>query len=212
MDAFALVAAERRRLAEVLADLSDEEWAQPSLCGSWSTHQVAAHLNVPFVVSTPSFVLGLLRARGNFDRANARAAVDLAAAHDPAWCVDSLRAHAGHRFTPPGFGPEAPLTDVVVHGGDILRPLGRPWHPAPEALAVALRFCTSEKAAKGFGALPVADVHLEATDADVSAGHGGVVATGPALALVGVVLRRSSYLDDLEGPGVELLRGRLAAG
>lgn len=212
MDAFALIAAERQRLAEALDDLAPEEWSVRSLCGSWTTHEVAAHLDVPFVLSAPRFVLGLLRARGDFDRANARFATELAAAHDPAWCVATLREHATSRFTPPGHGPEAPLTDVVVHGGDILRPLDRGWTPAPEALAVALRFVTGPKAVRGFGALPVADVHLEATDADVSAGHGGVIVTGPARSLVGVVLRRPTYLDDLDGPGVELLRERLAAG
>src|SRR5690349_24718913 len=103
MDPYALVAAERLRLADELGMLSAEEWAQPSLCGEWTNAEVLAHLNVPFVLSTPAFLVGLAKARGSFDRANARFATELAERMDPAACVASLRANAEHRFHPPGF-------------------------------------------------------------------------------------------------------------
>ena len=124
---------------------------------------------------------------------------------DPQGCVDLLRANATSRFTPPGIGVEAPLTDVVVHGADVLRPLGRSRTIAPDALRSALTFVTSPKAAKGFGARPIAGLTVEATDVDVRLGSGDAVVSGPALALCGALLGRADYRSELSGDGVALL-------
>jgi len=202
---FALIAAERRRLADELEQLSPADWEQPSLCSGWSTHVVAAHLNLPWSVSSPAFVLGILRARGNIDRAMDHFSRRQAERLDPACCIAGLRAQAEHRFTPPGFGPEAPLTDVVVHGADILRPLGRAVDPDPEALRTVLGFVTSPKGRKGFGAPNLDGVVLQATDVDVTVGAGDEVASGPALALVAAVLGRRAFTDQLAGDGVARL-------
>src|SRR3954468_19555811 len=35
---------QRRRLVELLEDLSDDEWDHPSLCAGWTVRQVAAHV------------------------------------------------------------------------------------------------------------------------------------------------------------------------
>ena len=209
MDPFSLIAAERRRLADELDGLATAAWEQPSLCGRWTNHEVIAHLNVPFEIGTPTFLLALAKARGNFDVANHRLAADLARRLDPAACVAGLRARAKDRFTPPGYGPEAPLTDVIVHGEDILRPLGRSVAVAEPALAAVLHFMTSRKATRGFGVISVDDVHFEPTDVDVSIGHGGQIVTGPALSMVCVLVGRPVFLDDLSGPGADLLRSRL---
>ena len=211
MDPFSLIAMERRRLADALAGLTPQEWNQPSLCGAWSNHEVAAHLNVPFETGAFTFVGALLKARGSFDVANERVAKQLAARMDPAACVEGLRANAKHRFTPPGYGPEAPLTDTVVHGEDILRPLGRSVTVSKEALAAVMHFMTSRKANRGFGVISVDDVHFEPNDVDVSIGHGGQVVNGPALAMVCVLVGRQAFLDDLTGPGADLLRDRLTS-
>ena len=53
-----------RSLADALDGLSDSEWEQPSLCGAWSNHQVAAHLNAPFAVPKLTFVVAIAKARG----------------------------------------------------------------------------------------------------------------------------------------------------
>lgn len=205
MDTFALVEAERRRLADALGTLTAAEWAQPSLCGAWTNHQVAAHLNAPFAVSTPAFIVAMVKARGSFDRANERVAVDLANRLDPAACVAGLRANAASRFTPPGFGPEAPLTDTIVHGGDILRPLGRSVDIDRDALAVALSFVTSGRANRGFGAVDPAVLRVDPDDLDWTAGTGALV-TGPARSLICALVGRAPFVDDLAGPGVDVLR------
>ena len=53
----------------------------------------------------------------------------------------------------------------------------------------------------------VAGVTLKATDTDFSHGSGPVV-EGPALSLLLATTGRKPALDDLTGPGVELLRSR----
>ncbi len=207
MDRFSLIAAERRTLADALDVLAEDDWAQPSLCGYWTTHQVVAHLNVPFEVGAPSFLVAMVKARGSFDRANERVAIDLARRMDPAACVAGLRTNAESHFTPPGFGPEAPLTDTIVHGGDILQPLGRTVVVAPEALEISLRFIATPKARRGFGAVSSDHLEVAPTDLDLVLGAGARL-EGPARSLIAALAGRTPFLDDLTGSGVDLLRTR----
>lgn len=107
MDLVAVLASERRDLADELDQLTPTQWDRPSLCDGWSNHVVAAHLNLPWEVRPPAFVVGLVRARGSIDRAMDRFSRKTAARLDPQGCVDLLRANATSRFTPPGIGVEA---------------------------------------------------------------------------------------------------------
>lgn len=209
MDAFALIAVERRRLADELEQLGPDDWTVPSLCGAWTTHEVLAHLIVPFTVGTPHILVGMVRALGNFDRANERFAKEVAAARPPAECIEVLRANAEHRFTPPMLGPEAPLTDVLTHGGDLLQPLGRSVGVDAEAYAVALRFATGRRI--GFAGVEVGGLRLVADDVDVVVGDGGADVVAPARSLLGAVQGRTAYLDDLGGEGADELRRRALA-
>lgn len=205
MDEFGLIAQERRRLADTLDELDATAWATPSLCAGWSNHVVAAHLNLPWAVSTPKFLLGVVRSRGNIDKTmdgfSRRLAADLA----PEACVVGLRANAEHRFTPPGLGPAAPLTDVVMHGGDILRTVDRTVDVDPEALRIILAFVVSPKARRGFGTPTLDGFTLEATDTGARVGAGPAFVSGPTVSLCGAVLGRATYLADLEGDGVAAL-------
>jgi hypothetical protein len=54
----------------------------------------------------------------------------------------------------------------------------------------------------------IAGVTLEATDANWSHGSGPVV-QGPAMALLMVTAGRRAAVDDLSGPGLDILRGRM---
>ena len=208
MDLFAVLASERRRLADELDHLTAAEWSQPSLCEGWSNHVVAAHLNLPWSVGPPAFALGLVRARGNIDKAMDELSRGIAGRLDPQACVDLLRANTTSRRTPPGLGVGAPLTDVIVHGADVLRPLGRSRAIAPEALRAALRFVTSRVAVIGFGARSTGGLTVEATDVDLRLGSGAAVVAGPALALCGALLGRSDFLPELSGDGVAHLDRR----
>ncbi len=210
LDTYAMLAQERRRLADALQQLSDDEWQQASLCEGWTNHVVGAHLNLPWSVSTPAFMVGVLKARGNVDRAMDRFSRDLADRFPPTEWPAMLRANAEDRFTPPGFGPEAPLTDVVIHGADILRPLGRQVDVSADALRTVLGFLTSTQARRTFGTVGREGLALEATDLDLRIGSGDRVVAAPALALCGALLRRRAYLTDLQGPGKEVLTARIA--
>src|SRR3954451_9624647 len=108
-----MLVAERHRLAHQLDTLTDDQWDTPSLCDGWTARDVVAHLVFPSTTSKLRVIVPFAKSGFNFDkmtmdtvRADRRSGPEL---------TKALRKTAGHRFTPPGFGFEAPLTDVVVH-------------------------------------------------------------------------------------------------
>jgi uncharacterized protein (TIGR03083 family) len=124
-DAWPVVHAERAALVQDLASLDDAQWDVPSLCAGWSVHDVAAHLVDTARTTRTGFVLGLARARFDFDRQNAAGVVRWRG-RTPQETLDRLREVVTRTTTPP-----APLAsrivEEVVHGEDVRRPLG----PAP---------------------------------------------------------------------------------
>ncbi len=143
-----LIAAERRRTADLLAGLTEEQWQAGSLCSEWTVRDVAAHLIGPFCVSVPRFMAGAVKA-GGFHRYSVRASRELAR-RPTAEIVATLRDHADSAFAPLGTGIRAPLTDVAVHTRDIARPLGLDTTATGQAWAEVLGFLTSRRAAFGF--------------------------------------------------------------
>ena len=141
MDTFAEIADERRGLADLLSGLTAEQQATQSLCSEWSVHDVVAHLVVPLEVGIPRFALAMLVSRGNFDRANVRLTRERAR-RPFGELLEVLRSKADTKFTPPGAGPEAPLTDVLVHGLDIRWPLGLPRVIPEQRLRTSLGYVT----------------------------------------------------------------------
>lgn len=55
--------AERERLVELLAGLTPEQWAAPSLCAGWRVRDVVAHITMAYRVGALRFLGGLARAR-----------------------------------------------------------------------------------------------------------------------------------------------------
>ena len=208
MDTFAEIADERRGLADLLAGLTAEQRAAQSLCRDWSVQEVVGHLIVPLEVSTPRFVLAILASRGSFHRANLRLAREQAQ-RPFAELIGVLRRKADTRFTPPGAGPEAPLTDVLVHGLDIRWPLQLVREVPAERVHKSLTFLTF-RAGRGLvpkGALD--GLRFEASDIDWAHGTGPTV-SGPAEALLLALTGRTVALGHLDGYGVATLRGRLS--
>lgn len=117
-------ATERRRLADELDRLTDQQWSTQSQCEHWTVEELAAHLLVPFEVSLPRFGLAMLKHRGNFDRAMIDLTARVKAKVSRADITRVLRANADSQWTPPSAGPEIPLAEIVVHSQDIRRPLG----------------------------------------------------------------------------------------
>lgn len=189
METFAEIADERRRLAGLLSGLTPEQLAARSLCEEWIVHEVAGHLIMPLEVSTSRFMMTMLACRANVDRANVR--LTRQQARRPIEeIIEVLRQKAETRFTPPGAGPEAPLTDLLVHGLDIRWPLAGPRRPE-EGVQKSLTFLTSTPA-RGLvprGALD--GLRFEADDIDWAQGSGPAVSGGA---------RRSSWRSRVAPP------------
>jgi len=124
--------------------------------------------------------------------------------------VGTLRAHAETRWTPPRLGPEAPLTDIVIHTQDICRPLGIPQSLDGERARCILDFLVSRKARVITDPAWIAGLRLAPDDLDWVWGE-GLEVRGTAEAVIMVLGGRTAVLDELTGAGVAQLRARLAA-
>lgn len=207
MDTFAEIADERRDLAEQLSGLTDEQQRAASLCREWTVKDVAAHLVVPLEVSIPRFMVAMLASGGNFDRANLR--LTRRQAEQPfAAIVEVLRQKADNRFVPPGGEPEAPLTDVLVHGLDIRWPLQLERQIPADRLRKTLTFLTTPGARSIAPKGRLDGLRLEAGDLDWTYGEGPTV-TGVGEALLLAMAGRVVALDHLTGDGVATLCSRL---
>jgi uncharacterized protein (TIGR03083 family) len=205
---FAASGAERRAFAAVLAGLDAQQLATPSLCGGWDVATVGAHLASAITTRLPVFMLAMVRNRGSFDRANDWTARQ-AAKRPIAVTIDILERNADSRFTPPGTGPRAPLTDVLVHSGDICRPLGLAHDPPADHVATALAFLAGPRPVGFVRRGTLTGLHLVADDLDVDFGAGDVL-SGRGVDLMMAVCGRTQALGQLAGPGVATLQSRLA--
>ena len=205
---FAMIAAERRSTADLLETFTDEQWGTQSLCGLWTVREVAAHLTAPWEVGTLGFVPAILVSAGNFDKANDRVTKQLAK-KPVKETIASLRKNTKNRFTPPGFGPEAPLTDIVVHTQDMCRPLGIDREVAPDRTRVILDLLTKKRANRFRGGHSLNGLRFVADDQDWSWGEGAEV-RGPSVPLALFMHGRLDGAKDLTGDGLEEFRTRLA--
>ena len=209
-DLFTHIAAERRAIADVLESLTPEQLATSSLCGSWTVQDVGGHLILPMVTSLPRMIGTMVVKGGSFDRAN-EVLSRRAGRSGSAEIASTLRARADYHFTPPGHGPTAPLTDLLIHGQDIRRPLGLNRDFDEFRLVTALQFLASPKAKLGFvQPKKVAGLRFVASDVDFVGGDGPVVrGTGEQLLLA--FTGRTDVLPELSGEGAEVLAQRFAA-
>lgn len=211
MDVFAAAAVRRRAVADLLEGLDERQLSTPSLCRGWDVRTVAAHLAE---AAAPGGLGGLLvdlvRAGGRLHRANDRAA-RRAGRRPVAETVELLRERAESRFTPPVTGPRAPLTEVLVHEGDIRVPLGLPHDPEVPGVRFGLEFVTT---GRPVGFVPRGRLHglrLVGTDLDWSWGHGADL-RGRGIDLLMAACGRTAVLPRLDGPGRQALADRLTPG
>ncbi len=202
----AAVSAERHRLADSVADLTDEQWATPSLCAAWTVRDVVAHLTVTTRLTVPRLLWAAVRARGSFDRMEVDLAAQRAAAYSPAELVAQLRDSAASTRRFPGSTPMDPLMDLVVHAQDIARPLGRRLVSPPDVVAACLAYVAPNRFMGGPQRL--AGVQLVSTDTGWTHGDGAEL-RGPDIDLLLVAAGRRAGLDGLEGPGAQVLAARL---
>ncbi|MEU4411004.1 maleylpyruvate isomerase family mycothiol-dependent enzyme [Streptosporangium sp. NPDC023963] len=204
---FSWTADERLGLAALLGELEDHEWAVASLCPGWTVHDVAAHMTLSTHTLFLDTLRGVIRTRGDINRVFADQARDRAARFGPAELVAQLRETAGSRRRGLGSRPLDTLVDVLVHGQDIARPLGRVREmPAERAVAGLGRVLGT-----GFYGAPrrLRGTRLVATDLDWAAGEGPDEVRGPAGDLLLLATGRAAGLAGLSGPGVERVAAAL---
>lgn len=208
MDVWTEIAESRRELADYLHTLEEKDWNTQSLCDGWTVKDVAGHLIMPLTTPIPKIMVSMVGSGFNFDKANDKLSRKIAAEKSPQELIATLRANADKKFKPPGGVPEMPLSDVVIHGSDIRRPLGAP-HVIPGNRAEAILDFLTKTKGRGFAAKGrLAGLRFEATDLDWNSGSDGQVVRGPAEALILAITGRNVALADLEGDGVATLRSR----
>jgi uncharacterized protein (TIGR03083 family) len=177
------VAAERRELAEVLSSLSAQAWDAATLCAGWRVRELVAHLTMPFRYSAPRFVAELVRSGGKFN-----AMADRCARRDAAMpaadLLSALRDNATNPWKPPGGGLVGALTHDVIHGLDVIVPLGIDRRVPAERLLIVLESVSGPQALRHFGT-DLSGIELRADDVDWSFGSGQpLVGAAQDLALV----------------------------
>jgi uncharacterized protein (TIGR03083 family) len=204
-DLWPLVRAERERFADLLESLAPEQWQQQTLCAGWTVHDMAAHCVATAHTTPGSFFAGLVGTGFRFHRLSEKN-IKKYGAGSPAEMVAAIRESAGRTTGPPG-PPQTPLSEIVMHSGDVATPLGLTHQNAPEALTATLDFYKraqlligSKKRAEG--------LHLVATDVGWENGTGPTV-SGPAISLLQALSGRRAGLTALTGDGVTTLSARM---
>jgi uncharacterized protein (TIGR03083 family) len=200
-DVWSLVHAERAALIEDLTQLNDASWEEPSLCGGWTVHDVAAHLVDTALTTRVGFLAGLARARFNFDRQNARG-VQRHRGASPRETLERLRQPVPRTSSPPA-PLDSRLVEEVVHGEDIRRPLGLTRRYPSEAVVRALGYQARTPSSFGGAKELTERVRLTAPDVDHAIGQGPQV-RGSLLSLLLVASGRQAATDDLDGPGLPI--------
>lgn len=193
--------AERARLAGLLAGLSPQQWASPSLCTGWRVREVVAHMTAPFHTPPLRLLVGLLRARGSYDRYAAGAARADTARLDDAALLRIVQENLRTPWPRSAGGVEAGLSHDVIHGLDITEPLGLERVPAERVGRVLT--LTTRRSLAYFG-VDLAGHRLVATDADAAIGS-GVQVHLPAHEILLVITGRRPLSDHPGGgPGQDI--------
>jgi len=205
LDPWDAIHRERAALADDLAQLDDDQWQTPTLCGDWTVEQTVGHMTAA-AATNPVKWMG--RFAGTGFRFDALIEKDIAAqtADGPAQTLTRFRAVTGSSGHPPG-PVDSWLGETLVHAEDIRRPLGIAHEYPVDASVQLIDFYTRSNLLIG-AKKRVAGLTLRTTDAQWSTGSGPEV-VGPAMDIVMAMTGRGVALDDLEGDGVGVLRARI---
>ena len=202
---------QRGRTADLLAQLTEEQWRHRSLCEGWTVRHVAAHLTLQqqhvrdvaaFVARNPSMLRSVTL------NATIRESAVIQSRLPTGEIIGRIRAMIGSRRHNAFVTPLETLTDVLVHSQDIAVPLGVKLEmpPSASAFAATRRWDTrGTRLSTVFRPLPLEGYRLAATDADWTRGQGPEVA-GPIGALLLLLTGRSAALGHLTGEGADALR------
>jgi uncharacterized protein (TIGR03083 family) len=196
---------EREDFAELLAGLSPEQWEQPSLCEHWRVRDVVAHVLSFEELGRWEVVRRFVKGGLLTNRVNAIGVAEYAK-RTPEQLTELMRASIPPRGFTTGFGGMIALVDGMIHQQDIRRPLGISRVIPPQRLQRVLKLALRAPALRG--AWRARGVRLVATDVDWSHGKGPEV-SGPGEALLMAMAARPDALNQLAGPGKELLARRI---
>jgi uncharacterized protein (TIGR03083 family) len=203
-----VIVTERLRLADLLDELSDGDWDQPSLCAGGSVRDVAAHMTLQQLGARAAAGM-MITYRGNTDRAIWECARKRSAAWPTGKIIAEIRGTAGSRRHNFGVTYRETLIDVLVHAQDIAIPLARPHPMPPEATATAATRVWTMRWPPPFPARRVMErFRVTATDIDWSAGQGPRV-SAPIGAILLLSAGRIAALPHVSGPGPAQLAASL---
>ena len=203
-DQWTLIHAEREALAGDLVGLDAGQWQNPSLCEQWTVREVLAHMTSTAAMTPAKFIATFLGSGFNFKSLTSKG-VRSELGDSPAETLERFKAQGASRTSPPG-PIDSWVGETIVHAEDIRRPLVIAHTYAPAAVRLVADFYVGSNLLIG-AKNRIAGVALRATDTDWSHGSGPQV-SGPLLSLVMAMTGRKVALDDLEGPGLEVLRSR----
>jgi uncharacterized protein (TIGR03083 family) len=191
--------AERLEFADLLDELTAEQWLARTLCDGWRVCDVVAHTIAYLGQSRLGLATEMVRVRGNVDRLNERA-LDGFPRDDPKTLAATMRLDAEPAGAGALYGCRVALIECLIHQQDVRRPLGLTRLIPSRRLMAALQFAWWSPVIGG--ARQMRGVRAVASDVGWSAGRGEHV-TGPGEALLLAMTGRvAAVVDDLTGPGV----------
>jgi uncharacterized protein (TIGR03083 family) len=207
-----LKTAEMEAISDCLDQLTPAQWDEPTLCEGWRVRDVVSHMCVGYTTRMPVMIAKVARRGFNVPRASFVESIAFGSSHSPTEIAAVFREiHTKNirRGIAKVIKADEGLVDHVIHHQDIRRPLGMPRTIPSDRLVAALDVIPN---LGGFvGAKKRVDgLRLVATDIEWTHGEGPEV-RGPGEAILLAASGRAVALDELEGDGVRLLRGRLAA-
>ena len=211
-EVWAVIDLQRGRTADLLEQLSDEEWRQPSLCEGWTVRDVAAHLTLQQIGLGTGMVLAITHPTG---LGSVNRMINISARSRAKRPVDQLiaqiRATIGSRRHNIGLTNLETLTDILVHGQDIAIPLRRDLEmPTAAAAVVATRVWAQRgsRNARVFHDVPIGGFRITATDVLWSVGDGPDI-QGPIATILLLLTGRTAALPRLSGAGADSLRSQM---
>lgn len=194
---------ERADLAAFLTTLTPAQWQAQSLCTGWTVKDVVAH-----VISYEELNAGALLRRvvkGQVTHAN-QVGVDELSHLSTSELLNVLNRHLAPTGFTAWFGGMIGFVDGTIHHQDIRRALDRPRVIPADRLSRILPLIPGNPR---LGARRrIRGLRLCATDVDWVHGAGQEV-TGTGEALLMAMAGRPAALEELSGPGAELLAQRL---
>lgn len=193
----------RLAIAREMEALTLTELGTPSWCAGWRIQDVLGHL--VYIAEATSFTIVRDLVLGGMapNRALANKARDLGQRSVTELC-NRLRSADGIGWHTPGAPAVVGIGDLMVHGNDALRPIGKVFDVKVEDV-VPLLDIYRRTALFVFKQSAPKRVKLVADDADWSAGSGPEV-RGSAIDLLLLLANRRQVIDQLSGPGVAIVR------